>query len=141
MDREHQLQALRAAVDWGLDRGRPAWIRTSEFVGHSSELYRSEDLEAARERIASEIDGRLEGWLEAMTAASDGAAPELESPPAEIWHELLCLNRGVFSTEAARDLLLTFTTTIGSTVPGSGPLYVAAHPDGWGMAPAPAQDS
>jgi hypothetical protein len=99
-------------------------------------LFRPEDLEALRGRVTAEIDSGLETWLDAMTEAAGPVAPGLEGRPEEIWFALLCLNRGVFATEAGRALLLTLLVPVVSARQGSPPLWLTANPDGWGIPPS-----
>jgi hypothetical protein len=131
------LGKLRSAIDWALCGERDAWSRTMAAIAASDGSYSREALEAAKDALLARVDERLATWLESMLdEAKDPDDSELECSPEEVWRSLLCLNSGIFATEAARDLLLVFMTTIPSTVPGQGPLYMSPLVDGWGVAAA-----
>jgi hypothetical protein len=132
---QQQLDALRSAIGWALDRRRPAWCRAVAAVEASGGRYRLEDLEEQRARLSRGLDEQLEMLLDAMLAeAGSPAHPhELEKPPEAIWYALLCLSSGIFATATANDLLTGFMATLPSIVPGTGPLYLAPLPDGWGV--------
>jgi hypothetical protein len=126
-------------MDWALARDRDAWSRTRAAVAASGGSYRLEDLEAARDRLTAEIEAKLPAWLEAMLkeAGRPARVGELDQPAEQVWRTMLCLNSGIFATQAAREPFHAFMITIPSAVPEGGPLYMSPNLDGWGIEPAP----
>jgi hypothetical protein len=139
MDRSKHLEILRAAFAWGTSRERPAWSRTLARIDRSAGLYRQEDLDAEATRAVQAVNDRIEAWFDRASARLEDKShiADLEQPLEDVWCSMVCMNEGIFDYEPENDLLSPLITTIPSTVPGQGPLYLYLNLDGWGIEPPP----